>query len=551
MTDSMCRSHAVEKLFFQMMTCQRGQYFLHCQASQIAVINLPTIMNPSPAPISGRNGWKTVFAFLFTLLALLSVATLPAATKKPNIVLLLVDDMGWSDLACYGADLHESPNIDRLATQGVRFTQAYMMPVCSPSRAAILTGQHAARLHMTIWREGSLQGPINKPLLQPHTEADLSFQSRTIANYLKEAGYATLHVGKWHLGDNAHAPQAHGFDVNIGGTHWGAPNTYFYPFSGTNTFRDFRFVPGLGLGKPGDYLTDRLTDEAIKLMQEAGDKPFYLNLWFHSVHAPIEGKPELTRYFEKKLKPGMHHQNPGYAAMVRTMDTNVGRVLDYLDKHDLTKNTLVILTSDNGGYINLFQKERVTDNYPLRSGKGSVYEGGVRVPFIVRMPGMTPKGKVCETPVVGMDILPTICEIAGVKQDTALDGMSIVPLLKNQKAKLPRNELYFHYPHYYATTTPVSAVRSGDWKLLHFFEDNHLELYNLKDDLGEKNNLAATQPVKVAELEKKLEAWWKQVDAQFPTRNANYKPKPRKNGGKKQARLDVPTEEDLPVTIPR
>jgi arylsulfatase A len=470
-------------------------------------------------------------------LVLLSFQVVSAGPSHPNVVFMLADDLGWSDLGCYGADLHETPQIDRLAREGVRFTQAYAMPVCSPTRASILTGRHAARLHLTIWREGALGVPRDQPLVPPPAIADLPSSEVTIAEVLKAAGYLTFHVGKWHLGDAAHSPETQGFDLNIGGTHWGAPATYFYPFRGpSGSSGEFRFVPGLGLGKPGDYLDDRLTDEALKLIDEAQDRPFFLNLCFHVPHTPIEGKARLEEHYQSKLKPGLHHRNPGYAAMVQTLDENVGRVLARLKERHLADHTLVIFASDNGGYVNTNRGLQVTDNWPLRSGKGSLYEGGVRVPLIVRMPGMTPPGATCNEPVMCTDFFPTIrelCQVSATNQPTPLqplDGLSLVPLLKQPRSSLPRDALFFHYPHYYPTTTPVSAVRSGDWKLLEYFEDNHVELYSLRDDPGEKQDLAAAQPERVAQLRARLHSWWQEVGAQMPQTNAAYRPKPRKAG---------------------
>lgn len=455
--------------------------------------------------------------------AALAGLTMPAlAATKTNIVFMLADDLGWRDLGCYGSDYHETPNLDRLAREGMRFTQAYAMPVCSPTRAAILTGKHAARLHMTIWREGSVERELRAAqtrsrMLPPPTVHDLAHKEITIAEALKPAGYLAFHVGKWHVGDAAHAPETQGFDINIGGTHWGAPNSFFWPFSGTNRFRDFRYVPGLGLGQPGQYLTDRLTDEALKLIEAAGDRPFFLNLWFHNPHTPIEGKPDLVERFRRKLKPGSQHQNPDYAAMLFTLDENVGRVLKKLEERQLADRTLVIFASDNGGYINQNQGRRVTDNSPLRSGKGSLYEGGIRVPLLIRLPGVTPAGTVCEEPVTCMDFFRTIAELPGVSRASALDGQSLLPLLQDPQAKLHRDALFFHYPHYYATTSPVSAARIGDWKLLEYFEDSRLELFNLRDDLGEQVNLAEQQPDKARELLARLHAWQEEVRAQRPT----------------------------------
>jgi arylsulfatase A-like enzyme len=459
----------------------------------------------------------------------------PASARPPNVVFILADDLGWSDVGCYGADLHETPNIDRLAREGVRFTQAYAMPVCSPSRASILTGRHAARLHLTIWREGALGVPHDQPLVPPPTIADLPSSEVTIAEVLKGAGFLTFHVGKWHLGDAAHSPETQGFDLNIGGTHWGAPAAYFYPFRGpSGSAGEFRYVPGL-LGKPGDFLDDRLTDEALKLIGEAGDRPFFLNLCFHVPHTPIEGKAPLVEHYRGKLKSGLHHQNPGYAAMVQTADDNVGRILAELDQRKLTDQTLVIFASDNGGYLGTNRGLVVTDNAPLRSGKGSVYEGGIRVPLIVRLPGLTARGETCAEPVMCTDFFPTIVELcAGGHAQPApagpLDGLSLVPLLKQPQSHLQRDALFFHYPHYYHAppTTPVSAVRLGDWKLVEFFQDNHVELYSLRDDPGEHHDLAAAQPERATQLRTRLHDWWKEVGAQLPQPNPGCRPKPQK-----------------------
>jgi arylsulfatase A-like enzyme len=447
-----------------------------------------------------------------------------AQRRQPNVVFILADDLGWSDLGCYGADLHETPRLDQLAREGVRFTQAYAMPVCSPSRAAILTGRHAARLHLTIWREGALNPSLDQKLLPPPAITDLPLAEVTLAEMLKAAGYLTFHVGKWHLGDADHSPETQGFDLNIGGTHWGAPATYFYPFSGAfGQAREFRYVPGLGLGKPGDYLTDRLTDEALKLIDAARDRPFFLNLWYHVPHTPLEGKPKLVEKYRSRVNPALHHQNPDYAAMIQTLDENVGRILDRLKKRTLADRTLVIFASDNGGPIIQHKGRQVTDNSPLRSGKGSLYEGGIRVPLIVRMPGVTPRGAICNEPVICTDFLPTILEMCGVGSvsqpapNGPLDGLSLVPLLRQPQSHLDRDALFFHYPHYYMTTTPVSAVRSGDWKLLEYFEDGHVELYNLRDDPGERNDLARQQPDQAAQLNARLHVWRTEVRAQLPS----------------------------------
>ena len=457
-------------------------------------------------------------------------------TSAPlNFLFILVDDLGWADIGCYGADLHETPNIDRLAKQAMRFTDAYAAaPVCSPTRASIMTGKYPARLHMTIWYEASANPPQGQKLIPPVTEGNLPHEQVTIAEVLKDAGYSTAHVGKWHLGDAGHYPETQGFDVNIGGTFWGAPATFFYPYRGSQHYGgEFRYVPHLEFGAQGEYLTDRLTDEALGILKTVKDKPFYLNLCFHTVHTPIEGKPELVEYYKNKVKPEMHHQNYEYAAMVHCLDENVGRILARLDELGIADRTVVFFSSDNGGFINQYQTKTVTDNYPLRSGKGSLYEGGVRVPLIVRWPGVTTPGSTSHEPVCSIDFYRTMLDIGGLagdaKHNAEVDGQSLAPLLKNPGAKLNRDALCWHYPHYYPTTSPVSSIRRGDWKLLEYFEDGRVELYNLKSDLGEQNDLSKEMPDKVRDLQSRLQAWRTAMKAQLPTPN----PK-RKAGNRKQ-----------------
>jgi len=453
---------------------------------------------------------------------------------KPNIVFILADDLGWADLGCYGADLHETPRLDKFATESVRFTQAYAMPVCSPTRAVLMTGKHAARLHYTIWSEGAIEGgPKNRKLRDGDAIAALPHSETTIAKYLHDAGYLTALVGKWHLGGWEHYPETHGFDVNIGGTGWGAPETFWWPYSGSGLYgKEFRYVPHLEFGKPGEFLTDRLTDEAMKVIDRASRQPFFLYLAHHSVHTPIAAKADDIKRFDAKLRDGMNHGNGIYAAMTKNLDENVGRVLDHLKQRGLDRNTVVMFASDNGGYVGYDtrcgRRIPVTNNAPLRSGKGSLYEGGIRVPLMVRWPGVTPSGATCEEPVILADMLQTLLAVAGLPPATdATDGLNLVPLLKNPAAKLNRDALFFHYPHYYSTTTPVGAVRAGDWKLLEYFEDNRTELYNLKNDLGEKTDLAQQMPEKVAALCKQLHAWRESVGAAMPTPNPAYKPKPQ------------------------
>ncbi|MEZ5385459.1 MAG: sulfatase [Prosthecobacter sp.] len=448
--------------------------------------------------------------------------------SPPNIVFILADDMGWADLGCYGADLHETPRIDRFASESVRFTNAYAMSVCSPTRATLMTGKHAARVRFTIWAEGAEGGgPKNRKLRDAASIWDLPHEERTVAEHLHDAGYLTALVGKWHLGGWEHYPETQGFDINIGGTGWGAPQTFWWPYSGSGRFgNEFRYVPHLEFGKPGEYLTDRLTDEALKVIDHAGERPFFLYLSHHSVHTPIEAKEADVKHFDAKLEPGMNHQHGVYAAMMKNFDENVGRVLDHLTKRNLDQNTLVVFASDNGGYVGpdkaAGRDMPVTNNTPLRSGKGSLYEGGVRIPLIVRWPGVTQAG-VCDEPVITMDLFNTLLGAAGLPAESA-DGLDLKPLLSQPAARLDRDALFFHYPHYYATTSPVSAVRMGDWKLLEFFEDDHVELYNLRDDLGERRDLATEMPGRSDELRKRLHAWRDSVGAALPVANPDFKP---------------------------
>jgi arylsulfatase A-like enzyme len=279
-------------------------------------------------------------------------------------------------------------------------------------------------------------------------------------------------------------------------------------------------------------LTDRLTDEALGVLDKVKDKPFFLNLCYHTVHTPIEGKSQLVEHYKKKVRPGMHHQNYEYAAMVHSLDENVGRILAKLGELGIANHTIVVFFSDNGGFINKYKNNNVTSNYPLRSGKGSLYEGGTRVPLIVRWPGVTKAGSICSQPVSSIDFYPTILEITDLggdpKHNADMDGLTLVPLLKKPTARLKRKALYWHYPHYYATTSPASSIRQDDWKLIEYFEDKRVELYNLKKDIGEQNNLAEQMPAKAEELRKHLGAWRKAVNAQLPKQNPKYSSRVRK-----------------------
>ena len=447
------------------------------------------------------------------------------AERHPNIIVVLADDLGWADLPCYGADLHETPHINRMAAEGVRFTRAYSAaPVCSPTRCALLTGLHPARLGMTIWREGASTPPANRKMLPPKATEDLPFSIPTLADRLKSKGYTTALVGKWHLGDADHFPENHGFDTNIGGNHWGAPTTFFAPYKGPfGQSREPRYVPGLPNPPKGEYLTDRLTDEALRVIDQAGEKPFFLLMAHYAPHTPIEAKKDLVEKYQKKVTPGLNHQNPVYAAMVHSLDESVGRVRAHLQARGLADNTLMVFTSDNGGFIGEYAGRKVTTNQPLRSGKGSVYEGGIRVPLLVTHPGKVAAGRVCDAPVVTMDLFHTLAQAAGVDQPATTDSLSLAGLLTNPEIPQPPRNLFWHYPHYYPTTTPVGAALLGDWKVVEYFEDGRVELFNLAEDPSEKNNRASQNPDMAARCLAKLHQWRGEVKASIPLPNPKFK----------------------------
>lgn len=460
--------------------------------------------------------------------------SIAADQPRPNIVLILADDLGWADLSCQGADLHRTPRLDQLAARSIRFSRAYAMPVCSPSRAALMTGKNPARLPMTIWSEGSRQGPKDQKLLQAESLHNLPHSEKSIATWLKEAGYFTALVGKWHLGDADHYPETHGFDVNIGGTHWGQPRSFWWPYRGREKpGGEYRYVPHLEFGKPGEYLTDRLTDEAIRVIDQTKDQPFFLYLAHHAPHKPIEAKPQDIDFFERRKRPGMKQQNTAYAAMVKNLDLNVGRVLDHLEAKGLLDNTMVIFASDNGGYIGTDHRQKepvpITSNFPLRSGKGSLYEGGIRVPLIIKPAGWKKPGLVITENVTLMDLFATLFQQTFSKEPPApCDGEDLSPFWKEPDKNHTRGPHFFHFPHYYETTTPASAVIQNNWKLIHFHEDNRYELYRLDEDPSEKINLVETQPVWTFSLKGFLFKWQMEIQAKFPQPNAAYKPKEEK-----------------------
>ncbi|MBE7498605.1 MAG: sulfatase [Verrucomicrobiaceae bacterium] len=433
-----------------------------------------------------------------------------------NVVLILADDLGWSDLSCYGSDFYETPHLDRLAREGMRFTQNYAAcTVCSPTRSALMTGKYPARTHITDWIPGRM--PENPKLLVPEWTRHLPLEEVTLAEVFKAAGYSTASIGKWHLGENEHVPERQGFDVNIAGTNAGSPPSFIAPWG----------IPTLSEGNPGDHLTDRLGEEAARHIERVKDRPFFLYLPHFAVHTPIQPRPDLLAKYEQKLKPGLTHSNAAYAALLEGLDSAVGRVLDKLDALGLAERTIVIFTSDNGGRV------PTTVNIGLRVGKGSAYEGGLRVPLIVRWPGVTKPGSISDKPTITMDLVPTLIEMTGVRPPASFsstggigrDGLSLVPLLRGS-GTIQRDELFWHYPHHQhyqlGGSMPFGAVRSGGFKLIEFYNDSHVELYDLKADAGEQHDLASELPDKARHLLDRLRAWRNEVGAQMPTANPHY-----------------------------
>jgi arylsulfatase A-like enzyme len=449
--------------------------------------------------------------------------------RRPNFVFFLIDDLGRQDLGCYGSTFCETPNIDRLAAQGMRFTNAYAAcPVCSPTRASIMTGKYPARVGITDW--------IGAPQKPTAYREYLLLEDVTIAEALREAGYATGFVGKWHLAtrdpDRAkYYPDRQGFDVNIGGDYSGSPPTYFHPYAkGKRTLETM--PPG---GQDGEYLTDRLTDEALKFLEASKARPFLLYLSHYGVHTPLESKKDLAGKYEAKAKSVPPPDGPRvkpvygpyktrlvqdhvvYAGMVQSVDESVGRVLGKLEQLGLERDTIVIFMSDNGG-LSTVAREGPTCNLPLRAGKGWLYEGGIREPMIIKWPGVVKAGSTCDEAVTSTDFYPTMLEMAGLplRPKQHVDGVSLAGLLKGT-GTLDRGAIYWHYPHYHGSgNRPSGAIRAGDYKLIEWYEDGKVELYNLKDDLGERHDLAATIPQKATELRQMLRAWRSAVGAKMP-----------------------------------
>ena len=446
--------------------------------------------------------------FLKILIFLLCLFQLYA---KPNIVFFFIDDMGWTDLGYMGSKYYESPNIDQLAKEGMVFMNAYAAaPNCAPSRACLMSGQYSSRHGVFTVGNSDRGSSKHRKLIPIENTTHLGEEFITMGEALQAGGYVTATVGKWHLGED---PTTQGFDVNIAGRSWGSP-------SGGGYHSPYKY-PNLEQKDKGEYLTDRLGQEACKFIEKNKDNPFFLYLTHYSVHTPIQAKSELKKKYEKK-KATDRHSNASYAAMIESTDDSIGAVLDKLKELGLTENTIVLFFSDNGGH------GAVTSNDPLRGSKGMLYEGGIREPMIVKWPSYTEPGSICRENIIGIDFYPTLLEATGtpVPNNYLLDGVSFVSLLKNSRAKLKRKAIHWHFPAYlqgytkghgYFRTTPAAATRMGDWKLLEFFEDGSLELYNTKNDLSETTNLAKQMPAKVKEIHNVMLEWRKMVKAPVPS----------------------------------
>lgn len=467
--------------------------------------------------------------YLFLFLLFLGCADAPKETvNRPNVLFILVDDLGWKDLSCYGSSFYETPNIDRLANMGFRFSESYAAhPVCSPTRAAIMTGKHPTRLKITDWIPG--QNPKNRKLLGPTDLHALPLQENTIAEAMQEQGYKTFFAGKWHLGDEGFFPEDQGFEINMGGHHKGSPpGGYYAPYKN----------PKLKDGPKGEQLTDRLTDESLKFIKNNQENPFLLYLSYYTVHTPIQAHRDHLSKFQAKRKllkdtlaikikekrgyTVQNQYNADYASMVYALDKNVGRLIDQLEAQELLDNTLIIFTSDNGGLTTLEKKGRTapTSVLPLRAGKGWVYEGGIRVPLIIKTP-QNRIAKIVDSPVLSMDFYPTILEYTNIPMlpDQHLDGISLRPLLEGKTDKT-HSTMVWDFPHYHGSGwTPGRALRKGPWKLVYFFEEDRYELYHLDQDPEEKIDLANREIMKLNELKQLLKEWVLEMDAQSPTKN--------------------------------
>src|SRR4051812_28282343 len=475
---------------------------------------------------------RYLFAAVFSFF-LISNLYAAADRSRPNIVFILADDLGYTDVACFGSKYYETPNIDRLAAEGIRFTNGYTCgPNCQPTRAALMSGQYGPRTGVYTVGDIDRFNWQSRPLRPVDNVTALPLEKITIADTLKKAGYATGMFGKWHLGnDPQHHPAKRGFDeaIESSGKHF-----------------DFKTNPPTDYPK-GQYLADFLTDHAVDFIERHKDEPFFLYVPHYAVHAPHDAKRDLIERFRDKPPVG-GHKSPVYAAMIASVDESVGRIVKTLDKLGLTENTLIIFSSDNGGVGGYeragLSKGGITDNAPLKGGKGMLYEGGVRVPYVFRWKGKIASGIENTTPINSVDLYPTLLEIAGAEHphDYTLDGQSYASLLTGTKQKLNRDAIFWHFPGYLGAgpgqwrTKPAGSVHAGDYKLIEFFEDGRQELYNLKNDIGEEHNLAKERPEKVKELHEKLIAWRENVGAKMPTKNTEAKADGKRAKKNKKAR---------------
>lgn len=486
--------------------------------------------------LPGKKAGISGIVLALCIVAALGFSTYQPEVKrtKPNILFILVDDLGWADIGAFGSSFYETPNLDALTKRGTKFTSAYAAcPVCSPTRASIMSGKYPARLNTTDWFGAPQPTTVakhwtkNKPLLPAEYIENLPLAETTLAEAFKSNGYGTFFAGKWHLGESPEFwPEHQGFDINKGGYSSGSPrgNFYFTPYAN----------PRLPDGPPGENLTIRLADETISYIKQHKAAPFLAYLSFYAVHNPLGAPQDLVdKYTEKRKKLGLDDQwgqegeskvrlnqsLPVYGALVENMDRAVGKVLDALKENGLDKNTIVVFMSDNGGLATA--EGQPTSNLPLRAGKGWLYEGGIREPMVVYWPGVSKAGSVSDLPVISTDFYPTLLEMAALPAQPKqhVDGVSMVPLLKGKTMK--RSPIFWHYPHYgNQGGTPGSAVRDGDWKLIEWFEEGRgLELYNLKNDLGEQQNLAVKYPERAKTMHEMLKKWRQEVDAQMPSKN--------------------------------
>ena len=451
--------------------------------------------------------------------------------KPPlNVIVVLVDDLGWMDLSVQGSDFYKTPHIDRLAATGARFTDGYAAcAVCSPTRAALMTGRHPHRLGITDWiraefQLGGRQGPnSDKPgyhdaglnYLTPINNSFLPHKELTVAELVKSKGYATCFIGKWHLGGKGYLPTDQGFDENFGGWDYGQPPSYFDPYTNKRLSEG---IPTLKPREKGEYLTDREADEAVGFIKRNQDKPFFLYLSHYTVHTPIQAKQSITDKYIP-LKDGKGQDNATYASMLESLDDSMGRLLKTLDEHELTSNTVIIFTGDNGG---LDRNDNPTDNAPLKIGKGYATEGGIRVPWIIRWPGVTKAGTTIDTPITSVDLFPTVASITGTRipSGVQIDGQNLTDVIQGTST-LDRS-LYWHFPHYRhrGGADPYSIIRNGDWKLIYYYDPMKIELYNLADDIGEQHNLVEDKPEITARLLRSLKEHLEETGAKKPIAKA-------------------------------